>query len=126
MRLRVGSENMENLMTVVDRLDELQASSVGRRECSNTQQQTGARRMDVHVDTYSQPCPRATAVATAQARVMEVSQGSGICAWSCCHLANKIKHVPGYSPMSLVFKNNTMTRGSQGFVGQSLPNLAHV
>jgi len=25
---------MENLMTVVDRLDELQASSVGRRECS--------------------------------------------------------------------------------------------
>ena len=27
--LRVGSENMANLMTVVDRLDELQASSVG-------------------------------------------------------------------------------------------------
>jgi len=58
--LRVGSENIENLMTVVDRLDELQASSVGRRECSSTQQRTGARRMDVHVDTYSQPCPRAT------------------------------------------------------------------
>ena len=31
--LRVRSENVENLMTVVDRLDELQASSVGRREC---------------------------------------------------------------------------------------------
>ena len=45
---------MENL-TVVDRLDELQASSVGRRECSRTRQGTGARRMDVHVDTYSQP-----------------------------------------------------------------------
>ena len=27
-KLRVESENMENLMTVVDRLDELQASSV--------------------------------------------------------------------------------------------------
>ena len=56
--LRVGSENMENLMTVVDRLDELQASSVCRRECS-TRKRTGARRMDVNVDTYSQPCPRA-------------------------------------------------------------------
>ena len=55
-----GSENMENLMTVVDRLDELQASSVGRRECSSTRQRTGDRRMDVHVDTYSQPSPRAT------------------------------------------------------------------
>jgi len=33
--LRVGSENMENLMTVVDRLDELKASLVGRRECSS-------------------------------------------------------------------------------------------
>ena len=43
----MGSENMENLMTVVDRLDELQASSVGRRECSSTRQRTGARRMDV-------------------------------------------------------------------------------
>ena len=49
--MRVGSENMEDLMTVVDRLDELQASSVGRRECSSTRQRTGARRMDVHVDT---------------------------------------------------------------------------
>jgi len=58
--LRVGSENMENLMTVVDRLDELQASSVSRRECSSTRLRTGARRMDVHVDTYSQPCPRVT------------------------------------------------------------------
>ena len=72
--MRVESKNMENLMTVVDRLDELQASSVGRRECSSTRQRTGARRMDVHVDTYSQSCPRATGyVATAQARVMEVS-----------------------------------------------------
>jgi len=46
--LRVGAENMENLMTVVDRLDELQASyvHVGRRDCSSTRQQTGARRMD--------------------------------------------------------------------------------
>ena len=47
-------------MTVVDRLDELQASSVGRRECSSTRQRTGSRHMDVYVDTYSQPCPRAT------------------------------------------------------------------
>jgi len=38
----------------------------------------------------------------------------------------EIKHVPGYSPMSLVIKNNNMTRESQGFVGQSSPNLAHV
>jgi len=37
--MRVGTENMENLMTVVDRLDELQASSVSRSECSS---------MDVH------------------------------------------------------------------------------
>jgi len=51
---------MENLMAVVDRLGELQASSVGRRECSSTRQRMRARRMDVHVDTYSQPCPRAT------------------------------------------------------------------
>jgi len=50
----------KNLMTVVDRLDELQASSAGRRECISTRQRTGARRMDVHVDTYSQPCPQAT------------------------------------------------------------------
>jgi len=41
--------------------------------------------MDVHVDTYSQPCPRATGcvMATAQAHVMEVSQGSGVCAALC-------------------------------------------
>jgi len=51
--LRVGSENMENLMTVVERLDELQASSVGRRECSSIRQRTGARRMDVHVNIES-------------------------------------------------------------------------
>ena len=49
----MGSENMENLMTVVDRLDELQASSVGRRECSRTRQRTGARHMDVHDDACS-------------------------------------------------------------------------
>ena len=125
MRLRVGSENMENLMTVVDRLDELQASSVGRRECtqcSSTRQRTGARRMDVHVDTYSQPCHGRRAVATAQARVMEVSQGSGVCAWSCCYLAN------GNKTCLRLFIHviSNMTRGSQGFVGQSSPNLAQV
>jgi len=43
---------MKNFITVVDRLDELQASSVGRRKCSSTRQRTGA--------SYSQPCPRAT------------------------------------------------------------------
>ena len=48
---------MENLMTVVDRLDELQASWVGRRECSSTRQRTGAIRMDVHVDGLW-PLPR--------------------------------------------------------------------
>jgi len=47
----------------------------------------------------------------------------GVRAWSCCHLANEIKHVPGYSPMSSVFKNY-MARGSQGFVGQSSPNVS--
>ena len=36
--MRVVSENMENLMTVVDRLDELKASSVGRSECNSTRQ----------------------------------------------------------------------------------------
>ena len=40
-------------MTVADRQDELQASSVGRRECNSTRQRTGAKRMDVHVDTYT-------------------------------------------------------------------------
>jgi len=35
----------------------------------------------------------------------------------------EIKHVAGYSPMSLVFEN-FMTRGSQGFVRQSSPNVA--
>jgi len=64
-------------MTVVDRLDELQASSVGRRECSRTRQRTGARHMDVHVDTVN-PDHGQRAVATAQAHVMEVSQGSGV------------------------------------------------
>ena len=47
--LRVGSENMENLMTVVDRLDELQASSVSRRECSSTRQRKGGK-------THGRPC----------------------------------------------------------------------
>ena len=37
----------------------------------------------------------------------------------------EIKHAPGYSPMSLVIKN-FMTRGSQGFVGQSSLNVAHI
>jgi len=37
----------------------------------------------------------------------------------------EIKHVPGYSPMSLVFKN-FMTRGSQGFVGQISSNVAYI
>ena len=68
---------MKNLMTVVDRLDELQASSVGRRECSRTRQRTGARHMDVHLDTSVNPDHGQRAVATAQAHVMEVSQGSG-------------------------------------------------
>jgi len=93
-----SSENMENLMTVVDRLDELQASSVGRRECSSTRQRTGARRMDVHVDTYSQPSHGQLAVATAQAHVMEVLQGSGVCTalyirWTVC------RHVTIGTPM---------------------------
>jgi len=47
-------------MTVVDRLDELQASSVGRVS----------------------PAHGRRAVATAQAHVMEVSRGSGVCAAS--------------------------------------------
>ena len=62
-------------MTVVEKLDELQVSSVGRRECSSTRQRKGARRMDVHVDTCSQPCSRATGCGH--------SQGSGVCAALC-------------------------------------------
>jgi len=38
---------MENLMTVVDRLDELQASSVGKRECSSTRQRTNEDQLNV-------------------------------------------------------------------------------
>ena len=72
--MRVGSENMENLMTVVDRLDDLQASSVGRRECSSTRQRTGA-------ELIVSPAHGRRAVATAQAHVMEVSRGSGVCAY---------------------------------------------
>jgi len=87
---------MENLMTVVDRLDKLQASSVGRRECSSTRQRTGARRMDVHVDTYSQPC--LTTGCGHQARVMEVSQSSGICA-ALCIRRTLCRHVTIGTPM---------------------------
>ena len=58
--LRMGSENMENLMTVVDRLDELQASSVGRRECSSIRQRTGARHIEsaLSTDDGLWPLPR--------------------------------------------------------------------
>ena len=41
-----------------------------------------------------------------------------ICAWSSCHLANGNKTCPNL----LVFKNNNMVRGSQGFVCQSSRN----
>jgi len=68
-------------MTVVDRLDELQASLVGRTEYSSTRQRTGAR----HIQSA---LPRATGC------VMVVSQGSGVCTWSCCHLANGNKTCP--------------------------------
>jgi len=55
--------------------------SIGRRESSSTRQRTGARRMDVH--TVS-PAHGRRAVATAQAHdMMEVSQGSGVCAALC-------------------------------------------
>ena len=55
-----GVENMENLLTVVDRQDELQASSVGRRECSKHHaaangSQTHGRPCKEHMCTYSQP-----------------------------------------------------------------------
>ena len=96
--LRIGSENMENLMTVFDRLDELQASSVGRRAYSSTRQRTKARRMNVHVDTYSQPCPRATGCGHAQAHVMEVSQGSGVGA-ALCIRRTRCRHVTIGTPM---------------------------
>ena len=55
-------------MTVVDRLDELQASAVGRRECSST------RQSDPWTTHTVSPAHRRRVVATAQARVMEVSQ----------------------------------------------------
>ena len=95
--LRMGFENMENLMTVVDRLDELQESSVGRRECSSTRQRKGAKRMDVHVDTESAlptgdglwPLPRHN--------VME-ARGSGICA-ALCIWRTLCRHVTIGTPM---------------------------
>ena len=91
---------MENLMTVVDRIDELQASSVGRRECSRTRQRTGARHMDVHVDTYSQPWSRATGCGhcPGTCALMEVSQGSGVCAALCIRLTLRW-HVTISTPM---------------------------
>ena len=46
--MRVGSENIEHLTTVVDRPDELQASSVGRRES------VAAR--DSERETHGRPC----------------------------------------------------------------------
>jgi len=86
-------------MTVVDRLDELQASSVARRKCSSTRQRTGARRMDVHVDTYRvSPAHGRRAVATAQAHVMEVSRGSGVCA-ALCIRRTLCRHVTICTPM---------------------------
>jgi len=50
----------------------------------------------------------------------------GIRAWSCCrHLANGNKTCPlGYSRVS--FFKNFVARGSQGFVGQSSPNVAYI
>ena len=97
--MRVGSENMENVMTVVDRLDELQASSVGRRECSRTRQRKGSQ-------THGRPCRHIQsalptgrrAVATAQAHVMEVSQCSGICA-ALCIRRTVCRHVTIGTPM---------------------------
>jgi len=89
-----GVRKYEKLMTVVDRLDELQASSVGRRECSSTRQRTGARRMDVNVDTYSQPCPRATGCGHCPGTCHGGLARYGVCAWSCCHLANGNKRCP--------------------------------
>jgi len=85
-------------MTVVDRLDELQASSVGRRKCSSTRQRTGARRMDIHVDTGHGHGHGRRAVATAQAHVMQVSQGSGVCAAFCIR-RTLCRHVTIGTPM---------------------------
>ena len=47
----------------------------------------------------------------------------GVRAWLCCHLPNVNKTCPR---PNFEKKNNNMTRGSQGFVGQTSPNLAHV
>jgi len=99
--LRVGSENMENLMTVVDRLDELQASSVGRRECSSTRQRTAPREPDTWTSMYTHrvsPAHGRRAVATAQAHVMEVSRSRGICA-ALCIRRTLCRHVTIGTPM---------------------------
>jgi len=77
--------------------------------------------MDVHVDTSALPTgdglwPLPRHVSWRSRKVAEFARGRAAIE------RMKIKHVLGYSPMSLVF----MTRGSQGFVGQSSPNLAHV
>jgi len=45
-----------------------------------------------------------------------------VCAWSRWHLANGTKTCPSL----LVFKNNNIARGSQGFVHQSSRNVTHV
>jgi len=50
----------------------------------------------------------------------------GVRAWSCCHLANRNKTCPRLFTHVISFLKNFMTRGSQGFVGQSSPNVAHV
>ena len=99
--LRVGSENMETLMTVVDRLDELRASSVGRRECSSTRQRTAPREPDTWTSMYTHrvsPAHGRRAVATAQAHVMEVSRSRGICA-ALCIRRTLCRHVTIGTPM---------------------------
>jgi len=54
--------------------------------------------MDVHVDTYSQPCPRTTGCESGQAHVMEVLQGSGVCA-ALCIRRTPCRHVTIRTPI---------------------------
>ena len=93
--MRVGSENMENLMTVVDRLDELQESSVGRRECSSTRQRTGLPRL------YQQcinSVSTSKTVKSSQKTVKQQKMTIGVPIVTCLHRVRRI-HKSAQTPL---------------------------
>ena len=86
-------------MTVVDRLDELQASSVGRRECS--MQHTAANGSQTHGRTcrhIESALSTGDGLWPLSRHMMEVSQGSGVWA-ALCIRRTLCRHVTICTPM---------------------------